>query len=200
MLHHISQGGADLTRAGAFYNVLLAPLGYVLVFVDGTALSYSYASGDDELSLQLVPEVPVPGSGCHLALAAGSRDQVDAARELGRSLNAENIARIQATFSSKSGTHEGKTKRPEDRQLVIEEMENYRPLDKLVELIQGIDTRALQLRDLDVFHVDNKGVTLAQAKTHSKMSAPPCLGAKRILRHRRRTSLGRSHKSFRQLT
>ena len=42
MLHHISLGVADLARAGAFYDAILTPLGYVRVFEDDTALGYGY--------------------------------------------------------------------------------------------------------------------------------------------------------------
>jgi catechol 2,3-dioxygenase-like lactoylglutathione lyase family enzyme len=78
MLHHLSLGVADLARAGAFYDAVLAPLGYVRVFEDDTALGYGYAGGDDKLSLKLVPEVAVPGPGFHLAFAAASSDEVHA--------------------------------------------------------------------------------------------------------------------------
>jgi catechol 2,3-dioxygenase-like lactoylglutathione lyase family enzyme len=40
MLHHISLGVADLARAGAFYDAILMPLGYVRVFEDDTGLGY----------------------------------------------------------------------------------------------------------------------------------------------------------------
>ena len=78
MLHHLSFGVLDLERAGAFYDAVLAPLGYVRVFEDDTALGYGHAGQDDLLSLKRVPQVSVPGAGFHLAFAAGTRGQVDA--------------------------------------------------------------------------------------------------------------------------
>lgn len=78
MLHHISLGVADLARAGAFYDAALAPLGYVRVFEDDTALGYGYPGGDDKLSLKLVPQTAVPGPGFHLAFDAASPDEVHA--------------------------------------------------------------------------------------------------------------------------
>ena len=78
MLHHISLGVADLARAGAFYDAALAPLGYVRVFEDDTALGYGYPGGGDKLSIKLVPENAAPGPGFHLAFASASPDQVHA--------------------------------------------------------------------------------------------------------------------------
>jgi catechol 2,3-dioxygenase-like lactoylglutathione lyase family enzyme len=78
MLHHISLGVADLARAGAFYDAILMPLGYVRVFEDDTALGYGYPGGGDKLSLKLVPAAAPPGPGFHLAFGASSRDQIDA--------------------------------------------------------------------------------------------------------------------------
>jgi catechol 2,3-dioxygenase-like lactoylglutathione lyase family enzyme len=78
MLHHLSFGVVDLERAGAFYDAVLAPLGYVRVSQDDTALGYGHPGGDDKLSLKLVQEVSIPGAGFHLASAANSREQVSA--------------------------------------------------------------------------------------------------------------------------
>jgi catechol 2,3-dioxygenase-like lactoylglutathione lyase family enzyme len=78
MLHHLSFGVRDLARAGAFYDAVLAALGYVRVFEDDMALGYGHAGRDDLLSLKLVPRVDVPGAGFHLAFAAGARREVDA--------------------------------------------------------------------------------------------------------------------------
>lgn len=78
MLHHLSFGVLDLQRAGRFYDAVLAPLGYVRVFEDDTALGYGYPGGDDKLSLKLVPDPAAPGDGVHLAFAAGSHARIDA--------------------------------------------------------------------------------------------------------------------------
>ena len=76
MLHHISFGVLDLGRSTAFYDAILAPLGYVRVFEHGTAVGYGKEGGGDKLSLKLVTEVVLPGDGFHLAFAASTSDQV----------------------------------------------------------------------------------------------------------------------------
>lgn len=78
MLHHLSFGVLDLDRAAAFYDAVLAPLGYVRVFEDDTAIGYGYEGGDDKLSLKLVEKVSIPSEGFHLAFAASSPAQVSA--------------------------------------------------------------------------------------------------------------------------
>jgi catechol 2,3-dioxygenase-like lactoylglutathione lyase family enzyme len=74
MLHHLSFGVADLARAAAFYDAALAPLGYVRVFEDDTAVGYGYpegvANGEDKFCLKLRPAAAAPGAGFHLAFAA----------------------------------------------------------------------------------------------------------------------------------
>ncbi|WP_129645319.1 VOC family protein [Peristeroidobacter agariperforans] len=78
MLHHISFAVRDLQRAACFYDAALAPLGFVRVWSDDTAVGYGYPGGDDKLALKLVPKgIVIPGPGFHLALAAQARDQVD---------------------------------------------------------------------------------------------------------------------------
>ncbi|MEC5160360.1 MULTISPECIES: VOC family protein [unclassified Janthinobacterium] len=78
MLHHLSLGVLDLDRAAAFYDAALAPLGYVRVWGDDEALGYGYEGGGDKLALKLTPAAAlvIPGEGFHLALTAGSREQV----------------------------------------------------------------------------------------------------------------------------
>ncbi len=79
MLHHISFAVQDLARASSFYDAALAPLGFVRVWSDDTAVGYGYPGGGDKLALKLVPEgIVIPGRGFHLALAASRREQVDA--------------------------------------------------------------------------------------------------------------------------
>ena len=78
MLHHISFAVRDLDRAASFYDAVLAPLGFVRVWSDDTAVGYGYPGGDDKLALKLVPEdIAIPGPGFHLAFDASSREQVD---------------------------------------------------------------------------------------------------------------------------
>lgn len=78
MLHHISLGVRDLARAGAFYDVTLAALGYRRVFEDDEAIGYGLVDDQDLLCLKLRDDAHPPGAGFHLAFAASSRAQVDA--------------------------------------------------------------------------------------------------------------------------
>jgi catechol 2,3-dioxygenase-like lactoylglutathione lyase family enzyme len=79
MLHHLSFAVVDLTCSGAFYDVALAPLGYVRVWADDTAIGYGLPGGGDKFAIKLRPAgVTVPGDGFHVAFAAPSREAVDA--------------------------------------------------------------------------------------------------------------------------
>jgi catechol 2,3-dioxygenase-like lactoylglutathione lyase family enzyme len=78
MLHHVSFGVADLERAGTFYDAVLAPLGFVRVWADATAIGYGRAGGGDKFALKRIADGPaIPGRGFHLAFSAGSRASVD---------------------------------------------------------------------------------------------------------------------------
>ncbi|HVJ53602.1 MAG TPA: VOC family protein [Aliidongia sp.] len=78
MLGHLSFGVADLARAMAFYDAVLAELGQVRVWDGPEAAGYGPAGGNDKLALflQSGPVTP-PGPGFHLALVAPSREAVD---------------------------------------------------------------------------------------------------------------------------
>jgi catechol 2,3-dioxygenase-like lactoylglutathione lyase family enzyme len=78
MLHHLSIGVTDLDRATAFYDAALAPLGFVRVWADETAVGYGSEGGGDKFALKLTKEglLRIP-RGLHLAFAAASRPQVD---------------------------------------------------------------------------------------------------------------------------
>jgi catechol 2,3-dioxygenase-like lactoylglutathione lyase family enzyme len=78
MLHHLSIAVADLDRASAFYDAVLAPLGYLQVFADDEAVGYGYPGGDDKLCLKLADQIHVPGAGFHLAFAAAEAAQIHA--------------------------------------------------------------------------------------------------------------------------
>jgi catechol 2,3-dioxygenase-like lactoylglutathione lyase family enzyme len=70
---------ADLARSGAFYDAALAPLGYVRVWSDETAVGYGSPGGEDQFAIKLRPaSVVVPGEGFHVAFAAPSRQAVAA--------------------------------------------------------------------------------------------------------------------------
>ncbi|AZO81720.1 MULTISPECIES: VOC family protein [unclassified Bosea (in: a-proteobacteria)] len=84
MLHHLSLGVADIEGATAFYDAVLAPLGYVRVWSDlrpgevNQAVGYGVPSGGDALALKHRPagQRP-PGPGFHVAFAAPDRQAVD---------------------------------------------------------------------------------------------------------------------------
>nr|WP_156339035.1 VOC family protein [Chondromyces crocatus] len=80
MFDHLSLGVADLERAGAFYDKVLAPLGYVRLWRSTRGIGYGPAGFVGEAPLALVQtgaEARAPGPGFHLALAAPSRGAVD---------------------------------------------------------------------------------------------------------------------------
>jgi catechol 2,3-dioxygenase-like lactoylglutathione lyase family enzyme len=80
MLGHLSFGVDDLERAAAFYESILAPLGYVRVWTSGQhAVGFGERGGQDRLALFAKPnEATAPGPGFHLAFVAPSREAVDA--------------------------------------------------------------------------------------------------------------------------
>lgn len=85
MLHHISLGVSDINRTAAFYDAVLAPLGYVRVWedlspgADDQAVGYGVAGGGDKLALkQRHKGQRPPGPGFHLAFAAPDRQAVAA--------------------------------------------------------------------------------------------------------------------------
>lgn len=77
MLGHLSFGVADLERAAAFYDAVLAPLGCVRVWSHAKAAGYGAPGGGDKLAL-FAQEGPVaaPGPGFHLAFEAPSQAAV----------------------------------------------------------------------------------------------------------------------------
>jgi catechol 2,3-dioxygenase-like lactoylglutathione lyase family enzyme len=78
MLGHLSFGVEDLDRAAAFYDAVLAPLGYVRVWTSAHAVGFGAPGGGDKLALFARPgEVVAPGPGFHLAFDAPSREAVD---------------------------------------------------------------------------------------------------------------------------
>ena len=77
MLHHLSFAVADLDRSAAFYDAVLAPLGYARVWADDTAVGYGPPGGGDRLAIKLRPgPLPIPDDGFHVAFAAPSRESV----------------------------------------------------------------------------------------------------------------------------
>ena len=79
MLGHLSFGVDDLERAAAFYDAVLAPLGYVRVWTSPRGVGFGAPGGGDKLALFAKPgEVIAPGPGFHLAFDAPNREAVDA--------------------------------------------------------------------------------------------------------------------------
>jgi catechol 2,3-dioxygenase-like lactoylglutathione lyase family enzyme len=79
MLGHLSFGVDQLARAIAFYDAVLAPLGYVRVWTDAKAAGYGAPGGPDRLALFERPgQTVAPGPGFHLAFVAPDRPAVDA--------------------------------------------------------------------------------------------------------------------------
>jgi catechol 2,3-dioxygenase-like lactoylglutathione lyase family enzyme len=79
VLSHLSFGVADLAKATAFYDAVLAALGYVRVWSNEDGVSYGEAGGNDKLALFVqASRVAPPGAGFHLAFKAPSRAAVDA--------------------------------------------------------------------------------------------------------------------------
>lgn len=83
MLHHVSFGVSDIGRSAAFYDVALAPLGYIRVWEDlepgepDQAVGYGPSGGGDKLAIKLRPKGQrPPGSGFHLAFAAPDRGSI----------------------------------------------------------------------------------------------------------------------------
>jgi catechol 2,3-dioxygenase-like lactoylglutathione lyase family enzyme len=72
VISHVSLGVADLARSRAFYDALLAPLGYVAVWSSDRGIGYGLPGGPDKLALFLQDhDQPLAaGPGSHLALWA----------------------------------------------------------------------------------------------------------------------------------
>ncbi len=82
MLDHLSLGVRDLTRAAAFYDAALAPLGYVRLWTKERGVGFGPASAsstEEPFAVVAVgADAAPPGRGCHIALQAPSRAAVDA--------------------------------------------------------------------------------------------------------------------------
>jgi catechol 2,3-dioxygenase-like lactoylglutathione lyase family enzyme len=79
VLSHLSFGVADLAKAAAFYDGVLAALGCARVWSNEDGVGYGAAGGNDQLALFVQPgHVTPPGAGFHLAFEAPSRAAVDA--------------------------------------------------------------------------------------------------------------------------
>lgn len=79
MIHHLSFAVTDLVRSARFYDAALAPLEYVRVWADETAVGYGRPNGGDKFAIKWRSEAfTAPPEGFHVAFAAPSREAVDA--------------------------------------------------------------------------------------------------------------------------
>ena len=79
MLSHVSIGVSDIGRSKAFYEKVLAPLGYVCVLTKDQAIGFGEPGGEDKLTLFPKPgRIITPGLGFHLAFLAPSEQAVEA--------------------------------------------------------------------------------------------------------------------------
>ena len=79
VLGHLSFGVESLERASAFYEKVLAPLGYVRVWASDDAVGFGESGGADRFALIARPgQAAAPGAGFHLAFLAPSQSAVDA--------------------------------------------------------------------------------------------------------------------------
>ncbi|MEI9995726.1 MAG: VOC family protein [Rhizomicrobium sp.] len=79
MLSHLSLGVADLDRATAFYEAVLAPLGFACVWRNARGSGFGAPGGEDRLALfGRGADARAPGAGFHLCFAAPTRASVDA--------------------------------------------------------------------------------------------------------------------------
>jgi len=86
MLDHLSLGVTDLARAAAFYDGILAPLGYVRVWSAEDAVGYASPGEEDELALKARAGATGAGAGFHVAFVAPDPAAV-------RAFHAEALAR-----------------------------------------------------------------------------------------------------------
>ena len=79
MIDHLSLGVADLRRAIAFYDEVLATIGYRRLWTTDRAVGYGIGGPDEKLTLFAVGAAARPaGAGWHLALTAPSCAAVEA--------------------------------------------------------------------------------------------------------------------------
>jgi catechol 2,3-dioxygenase-like lactoylglutathione lyase family enzyme len=68
----------DVERAGAFYDAVLATLGFVRVWSDPDGIGYGPPGGGDTFAIFVNDEAHPPGPGFHLAFNLPSQAGVDA--------------------------------------------------------------------------------------------------------------------------
>ena len=78
MLGHLSFGVSDLDRSTAFYDAVMAALGFKRVWTSPNGVGYGLVPNMDKLALFPQTGATPPGPGFHLAFDAPDRAAVDA--------------------------------------------------------------------------------------------------------------------------
>ena len=78
MIDHVSIAVSDLTRSAAFYDAVLAPLGFTRLAEREHTIGFGKTYPEFWLNLRSDMEVVPEGTGIHICLRASSRHAVDA--------------------------------------------------------------------------------------------------------------------------
>jgi catechol 2,3-dioxygenase-like lactoylglutathione lyase family enzyme len=78
MIHHVSVGTNDLSRARRFYDAVMPLLGLRLLSEDESSLDYGVGEVLFSLESPVDGGTATPGNGVHIAFAAQDPDMVDA--------------------------------------------------------------------------------------------------------------------------
>lgn len=76
MLHHISFAVTDLARSIAFYDAVMAPLGFRRVWSHDSGAGYGIEDDNESFAIKQRELVHISPSGFHLAFAAPTPDAV----------------------------------------------------------------------------------------------------------------------------
>ena len=77
MFHHVSLGSNDLDRSAAFYDPVLAAIGYRQIKRSGRVLAYGINEVTFTLERPIDGNSATVGNGSHVAFLAGDRAMVD---------------------------------------------------------------------------------------------------------------------------
>jgi catechol 2,3-dioxygenase-like lactoylglutathione lyase family enzyme len=86
MIHHVSLGANDIGRAKAFYEPIMALLGFRLLRANDQALDFGIGDIVFSIETPLNGKPANPGNGVHIAFSAIDRDMVNRFHVLGLSL------------------------------------------------------------------------------------------------------------------
>jgi catechol 2,3-dioxygenase-like lactoylglutathione lyase family enzyme len=78
MIDHVSIGARDITKAKAFYDAALKPIGYSCLSSSEGSLGYGKEHAAFWINVSPSPVPPDPNSGLHFCFAAPTRGSVDA--------------------------------------------------------------------------------------------------------------------------